>query len=411
MDGELRSLSQADVVAALAEFARRWRDPADPFRRRAESLTSPFPFAMTRLSLDALLQSLMPDALWQLIDSEGVRDTCGVPCVGHVIAGNTPLLAWTSLLRALIMRSASLVKLPSGDAAEWGRLFLASLVAVSPVLASGIALKQWRGGDTERDREFCENVDLVLAYGSDHTIAALHALCPSGTPLLGYGHRVSFGLVMQGADEDAAACGFATDVLIYDQGGCLSPQTIFVEGGWQRACSFAARLTDALDAVVPEYPLPHRDPRAAGRVREARQLARMEAGTPLWEDPALRWTVIARLSSAFTLSPTHGVVNVQPLASSEDLPVALAPVRDHLQGCALATSTLAPPELGVGGRSSGLLSYVCRPGRLQAPPLSWPQDGRPVLRSLLPPGLAGTFSGKETDKSRLLDRAPLARPY
>ena len=42
-------------------------------------------------------------------------------CIGHVIAGNTPLLAWTSLLRALLMRSASVVKLPSGDAAEWGQ--------------------------------------------------------------------------------------------------------------------------------------------------------------------------------------------------------------------------------------------------------------------------------------------------
>ena len=54
-------MPQADIVAALAEFARRWRDPADPFRRQAETLTAPFPFAMTRLSLDALLDSLTPE--------------------------------------------------------------------------------------------------------------------------------------------------------------------------------------------------------------------------------------------------------------------------------------------------------------------------------------------------------------
>ena len=76
-----------------------------------------------------------------------MRDALGVPHVGHVIAGNTPLLAWTSLLRALLMRSASLVKLPSGDAAEWGKLFHASLADVSPALASGIELRQWPGGD------------------------------------------------------------------------------------------------------------------------------------------------------------------------------------------------------------------------------------------------------------------------
>ncbi|MBV9848711.1 MAG: hypothetical protein JO250_03390 [Armatimonadetes bacterium] len=374
-------LSQAEVVAALAAFARRWRDPADSFRRRTEALVAPFPFAMVRVSLDALLDSLTPDALWRLIDSEGVRDACGVPLVGHVIAGNTPLLAWTSVLRALLMRSASLVKLPSGDAAEWGRLFHASLAEVSPALASSVELQRWAGGTRERDRALCESVDLVLAYGSDETINALRALCPPDTPLVGYGHRVSFGLVLDGADWDEAARGFATDILLYDQGGCLSPQTIFVEGDWGQAQFFAAGLADALAAAVPEYPLPHRDPRAAGRVREARALARMEAGTHLWEDHALRWTVIARPAAAFTLSPTHGVVSVQPLASRDALPAALAPVRRHLQGCALAAPSLTPPELAAGGLG---VSYLCPPGRLQAPPLSWPQDDRPVLRSLLP---------------------------
>ena len=139
-------LAQPEVVAALAEFARRWHDPADTFRRRAEGLTSPFPFAMTRLSLDALLDSLTPAALWRLIDSEGVRDVRGVSRVGHVIAANTPLLSWVSVIRALLLRSASLVKLPSGDAAEWGKLFHASLAAVSPALASQVELRQWPGG-------------------------------------------------------------------------------------------------------------------------------------------------------------------------------------------------------------------------------------------------------------------------
>ena len=412
MGGELRTLTQAEVVAAVAEFARRWRDPADPFRRRAEALTTPFPFAMTRLSLDALLQSLTPEPLWRLIDEEGVREAYGVPRVGHVLAGNTPLLAWTSLLRALLMRSASRVKLPSGDAAEWGRLFHASLAAVSPPLASSIELGQWPGGTADRDRALCESVDLVLSYGSDRSMDALRALCPPDTPLIGYGHRVSFGLLPEDADEAEAARGFAADILLYDQGGCLSPQTLFVEGGWERSVAFAARLAAALATALPDFPLPHRAPHAAARVREARQIARMEAaGLRLWEDPGLRWTVIARPSSVFTVSPTHGVVSVQPLAAWGDLPAALAPVRDRLQGCAWAGSSPAPPELG----AAGALSYQCPPGQLQAPPLAWPQDGRPVLRTLLPPsqaaGLGEVAGGNEGATGRLLDRYAFPQPY
>ena len=109
-------------------------------------MTEPFPFAMVQVSLDALLDSLTPEALWRLIDAEGVRDARGFPLIGHVIAGNTPLLAWVSVLRALLVRSASLVKLPSGQAANG---------AVVPCLPGGrlagtgvgIDLRQWPGGD------------------------------------------------------------------------------------------------------------------------------------------------------------------------------------------------------------------------------------------------------------------------
>ena len=185
------------------------------------------------------------------------------PVVGHVIAGNTPLLAWTSLLRALLMRSASLVKLPSGDAAEWGRLFQDRWPTSRPPWPRAVELRQWPGGTTELDRTLCESVDWCWPTAATGRCEALRGLCPPGTPLVGYGHRVSFGLLLDGADERGRRAGFATDVLLYDQGGCLSPQTIFVEGDWARTSGFAARLADALPMPSAEYPLPHRAPEAA----------------------------------------------------------------------------------------------------------------------------------------------------
>ena len=370
----LAPMSQADVVTALAELGRRWRGPAYAPRRRAETWTEPFPFAMVQVSLDALLDSLHPDALWRLIDSEVARDGQGYPLVGHVIAGNTPLLAWVSLLRALLVRSASFVKLPSGSAGEWGRLFAESLADVSPPLAACIHLAQWSGGTRDLDAALCQGVDLVMAHGGNDTLGVLRGLCPPTTPFVGYGHRVSFGLIPRGQGTPEAAVGLARDVLLYDQGGCLSPQTVFVEGEWKDCGVFAAALAGALAQTAREYPLPIRSERAAPAVREARLLARMGEGTQLWEDPGLRWTVIARPETAFAPSPTFGVVSVQPLPTLDDLPEALAPVAAHLQGCAVA------------GEAQGYLpgvSYLCAPGELQAPPLSWRQDGRDVLRVLL----------------------------
>lgn len=376
----LATMAQADIVRALATLGELWRDPNYPLRREAEGWNEPFPFAMVKVSLDALLESLRPEALWRLIDAESAREAQGYPLIGHVVAGNTPLLAWVSVIRALLVRSASFVKLPSGPAGEWGRLFGQALADVSPKLAECVRLAQWPGGTTELNAALCTGVDLVLAHGSDDTLRALHSLCPADKPFLGYGHRVSFALVPPGTVTREVAMGLAKDVLLYDQGGCLSPQTVFVEGGWEAATNFASLLALALAETAALYPLPVRANRAAMTVRETRLLARMEGGAQIWEDAGLRWTVIARPQRQFAPSPTFGVVSVQPLKSRDDLPEALSPVASCLQGCAVAR--------GEGDYLPGV-PYVSRPGELQAPPLSWRQDGRDVLRNLLPSAFSG----------------------
>ncbi len=377
----LAPMPQAEVVAVLAEIASRWRDPNYSLRREAEGWQEPFPWAMVQVSLNALLDSLNPEELWRLIDAENAREAVGCPVIGHVIAGNTPLLAWVSVVRALLVRSASFVKLPSGPAAGGGRLFHQTLADVSPELGKCVHIAEWPGGAGEWDAALCQGADLVMAHGSDQTISALQELCPAPKPFIGYGHRVSFGLVLTGRGTREAAHGFARDILLYDQGGCLSPQTIFVEGDWEATMAFAARLADALAQAAECYPLPMRAERAAMMVREARGLAYMEDGNQLWEDPGLRWTVIARPQRLFVPSPTFGVISVQPLETLTDLPEAISPVAAYLQGCAVAGD--AP------GYLPGVLR-LCKPGELQAPPLSWRQDGRDVLRVLLPYALRHT---------------------
>lgn len=370
----LSRMPQAEIIAALSALAHRWRDPNYFLRVEAEAWTEPFPFAMVRVSLDALLHSLTPDALGELIAAESVSEAQGYPVIGHVIAGNTPLLAWVGIIRALLVRSASLVKLPSNASARWAYAFRQSLAEVAPEIAACVSFAEWPGGTTELDAALCAQSDLVMVHGSDGTLDALRALCPARTPFVGYGHRVSFGLVLPDADFEEASHGFAKDILLYDQGGCLSPQLIYVVGNFGDAKRFSAILADALSSVSTEFPLPIRATTASSTVNEARALASMEADTKVWKDAGQRWTVAARPESRWRGSPTYGVVSVQPLSSLQDLPEAVASVAGRLQGCSVA------------GDFAGYLpgvSYLCRPGRMQAPPLSWRQDGRDVLRGLV----------------------------
>jgi acyl-CoA reductase-like NAD-dependent aldehyde dehydrogenase len=383
---EFAHTKQSDIVQTISEFADYCRAERGRFLTEARKICDPFPFCMVELSLHALLDSLSTEALWRLIDSENVREKTGYPVIGHIIAGNTPLVAWTSMIRALLIRSASLVKLPSGAPAVWGRLFAETLREVAPSLAGNcIALLEWPGGTAALDSAFSNSVDMLVVYGSDRTIDTFRTL-RAGKPMLSYGHRVSIGLVLQEVDLEAAAQGFATDILLYDQSGCLSPHAIYVEGDWDRTTIFGRELAAALQERVKQLPLPRRDISAAHKVRTARSLSRMEEGIEVWEDTTdLRWSIFARKSIEFSLSPTHGVVSVHCLPSIDFLQSAFLGIckSDLLQGCAVAIK----PEVTIPAavvsvlRSLGV-SYLCQPGRLQLPSLSWREDDHDVLKSL-----------------------------
>src|SRR5207237_4674039 len=111
-----------------------------------------------------------------------------------------------------------------------------------PELAALIHLDLWPGGDP-RTTALLQSADSVIAYGSDASIAALRALTPTGTPFFGFGHALSVGIIT--ADGGTEAGRFARDILLYDQGGCLSAQAVFVED--QNITEAAQKLAQSLD--------------------------------------------------------------------------------------------------------------------------------------------------------------------
>ena len=344
-------------------------------------LSEPFPFAMVQPSLQTLMESMSAPSLQNLQESEGVGETLGYALLGHVIAGNTPLLAWTSVTRALLVRSASLVKLPTGPAAQWGFAFHALLAETRPDLARCVAMWEWPGGTRELDEALARETDCLIAYGDDATMEQIRGYRPDG-PFLGYGHRLSMGIALSLRDAVQAAAGFARDVLTYDQSGCLSPHSIYVIGDVSDADDFAVCLASALRRVSMEMPSASVTADAAAAVRRHRTLARM-MGDRLWEDDGLRYTVVRSRRRQFAASPTHGVINVQSLSSLEVLPEALADVAGALQGCAVAAPGEIPVALCRRLQELGV-SYLCRPGELQTPPIGWRQNGLNVLTPLIP---------------------------
>jgi hypothetical protein len=71
-------------------------------------------------------------------------------------------------------------------------------------------------------------------------------------------------------------------------------------------------------------------------------------------------------------------LRVLPVEDPEAMLSAMRPLAAHLAGVALAGFGAAEGRVARGLADLGA-SRLCRPGELQAPPLAWRHEGRPLL--------------------------------
>ncbi len=376
--GGNRSEAQGRVLRAFATLASLWE------ARLQADWTPPsdssFPWAQVRLSLSALLLGLARAGEW-LSRSGGAESSGSRGAVtALVLAGNTPLLAWSPVAAALLAGHAVFVK-QSRDETVWTRLFVETLAEVDGELASLIHLDLWPGDDP-RTTALIQSVDAIVAYGSDTSIEILRGLTTIRTPFLCFGHAVSVGVVAANGLDDVGK--FARDILLYSQGGCLSAQAILVEEqGNVTVPEVARRLAQSLqrECATLEIP-PVTDPAMARTVRQARDMALfLGEDVSVIGDPALRWTIIVRSSPAPLELPVGScVVQVTPLQPSAAPGEALGAMRGYIS-CVGVSGELCEAQrqaIAVEGASR-----ICGAGEMQMPPLDWSNGNRNLLAELL----------------------------
>ena len=152
----------------------------------------------------------------------------------HITAGNLPNPTLTSIILGVLTRSAQWVKCACG-AAFLPRLFAHSLYHSDPKLGACLEVAGWRGGNEELERILFEEAACVTATGTDETLAEIRRRIPTGTRFLAYGFRLSFGYVahevLSGLHARKVVERAATDVVAWNQLGCLSPHVIYVQEG------------------------------------------------------------------------------------------------------------------------------------------------------------------------------------
>ncbi len=370
IDAAIHHLQQESGVADEGAPFSQWTRPA-LLHLLEESLGDP-----------ALLDGFRP-----MGRGGGRTRAFGPRSIAHILPGHVPDVVIVSLISALLVKSASLARVsataPTGMERE--RLparFVRALAATQPVLAACCALVTWEHEHTAITKAAFEQVEMVIAYGRDETIAALRPLIPQKTPVLFHGHKVSFGVMSRESLSPETASLAASDVVTHDQRGCLSPHLYYVEsGGEVTPLTAAAWIAASLDVACRTRPI-QISPVEASQIWQWRGALPLKGGHVFQGATGLDWTVLYDPDPTFRISPQGRTVWVKPVDDLRHIPTYLAPMRPYLQAAGVAIPAGRSAEMAAALAEAGVFR-ICPIGAMQKPPLTWHHDGRFRLLDLL----------------------------
>lgn len=394
----LSRCSVSTLLDAIEGAARRLTRPGEPLReelvRYLPDLTG-YSQPMIVLGLERMAAGWTAAALRGAMESEfgdlavldgfrprkprGLHRAVAAPLTLHIFSGNIPGVSVSSLVRALCVKSASFGKTAAGEP-YLAVAFARALAEESPPLASCLAVSYWPGGSFDLETVALSEAGCVVAYGSDDAVSHIRHRLPPGVRFVGYPNRVGAALISRSALSEAAVDervrAAAMDVVMFDQQGCVSPHTIYVEGGGQvEAAEFALALAAALDELSAELPRGTIDPAESSLIHQARAEAEMRGAEVIASERGTEWTVVVDDRIEFQPSPLNRLIRVVPVPRLVDAVEALRPVGAALQTVAIAADAKEVELLATSLGDIGATRIV-PVGDAAWPAPHWHHDGR-----------------------------------
>lgn len=386
----LRCRKTGDVMRTLQEVIDRWMASDSPWRKLAEEAlpaVTGYSVEMVRHGLAKTLEPLQGEAVELLLDTElgsagERRQRIAVPpeLILHILAGNIPGLAAVPIHLSLALGSGCILKTGTGDPL-FASLWAQSIAEIDAELGACLAVTHWPGGDRKVEEVLFGAADVVIASGSEATIASVAARVPRR--FCGHGHRISFAVIGKDAVEqhDEAldlARRLAYDVSLWDQQGCLSPQLCYAESGGPIDIEALAEMLGAeLDEYARALPPRRLTLEEKNDVRRFRDEAEWTPQARLLASAgSLAWSIALERDSEFRPTCLNRCIRLKPLAALEELPEILRAHRRYLEAAGVAVDERRRSQVAAMLASCGV-HRVCRIGKMQEPPLSWRQSGRP----------------------------------
>jgi hypothetical protein len=411
----LADRSTPALIGLLSNNAQNWLDPDYPFRKLALAQgpqATRFSTATLTAGLDAFFRQLTADNLRALLvqdlghvqrlDALSATNAelalqraalvNGPELIVHIASGAIPNPTLMSIVLGVLLRSAQFVKCARG-ASLLPRLFAHSLYEADSKLGACLEIAEWPGGTVQLETPLFNEADCITVTGSDETLAELRYQVPAKARFLGYGHRVSFGYIAQealsGFNPKKIAARAATDVVAWNQLGCLSPHVIYVEyGGGLTPEQFAELLAQELAQREQSEPRGELPPESAATIASKRAFYEIRAAhapeeTRHWcSENSTAWTVIYEADPRFQLSCLNRFIYVKGVSNLTQALQSADSIRGKVSTVGLAATEDKAPALVTQLARWGV-TRVCPLGEMQNPPLLWRHDGRPSLADLV----------------------------
>jgi hypothetical protein len=172
------------------------------------------------------------------------------PRLIHILAGNAPGVATTSIIRGALTKGLNLLKLPSNDLFT-ATAVLRAMAAVAPghPVTSSFSAAYWKGGNETLESSLfrAQYYDKLVAWGGEATIRSATKYVGPGFELVSFDPKNSMSLIGSEAFRSEstlaeAAAAAATDATVYNQDACVASRFQFVEGSEAEVDRFCAAL-------------------------------------------------------------------------------------------------------------------------------------------------------------------------
>lgn len=282
---DLYAIGLDDIVAFMAEVGSALYLEKNPHMRQAFEMsarTSGLSASILETLYQRLPASFDRDAINRFVEAQIGRDylegwvetdlgggrKMSVRAFGaravHIIAGNSPGVAFLTILRSALTRSDSIIKLPSNDPMT-AVAILRTMIEIAPdhPVTRHLSAAYWKGGDEQIESALYQprNIEKIVAWGGFASITHITKYLQPGIDLITLDPKQSGSIVgAEGLSDDASIADVATraarDIGAFNQELCANARVIYVVCDDQDEEQMARlnRLAAAIVAALQELP-------------------------------------------------------------------------------------------------------------------------------------------------------------